>query len=156
MENNKKILLKDVLQFDDLQDKFPNREIKLRFNKNWEHEHKGVNFAELYVRNEGHEKFRESLLTISKPKRIKDNDIIFQFIEIKTHKWLLVDVHKIISSEPNGDIAEAKTMTEYEQYFGRLIVDFKNLPQQFYYTAREIVDNVEVSEITEKHYLETK
>lgn len=152
---NKKILVKDILNFEELQKKYPERRIKLRFNKYKKYDDITYDFVKWYKQEKEEKIFRESLLTVwsTQKKRIQDNDIIFQFIEINPHKWLFVDVHKIISTE-SDNIAEAETLTEYEQYFGRLSVTFTNLPQQFYYVAPEIINNIEVNEITKSHYLE--
>ena len=151
---NKKILLKDVLRFEELRKENPNRRIKLRFNKYKEYEDITYNFVEWYKEDKDSKKFKDSLLTVwsNKQKRIQDNEIIFQFIEIYPHRWLLVNVHKIISTKEG--IADAEELTEYEQYFGRIIVDFVNKGQSWYYVDKEIVDNVEIFEITKKQYLD--
>lgn len=152
--DNEQILLKDVLDFEDLRKRFPKRRIKLRFNKYKEYDDITYNFVEWYKEDKDGKKFKDSLLTVwsTKQKRIQDNEIIFQFIEISPHKWLLVDVHKIISTEQT--IAEAESMSEYSKYFGRLIVDFVNRGQNWFYTDENIINNIQVFEITKKHYLE--
>lgn len=151
---NEKILLKDILKFNELRKEYPERRIKLRFNKYKEYEDITYNFVEWYKEDKDAKKFKDSLLTVwsQKQKRIQDNEIIFQFIEIMPHKWLLVDVHKIIDTK--GNIAKAKTLAEYTPYFGRLTVNFTNRGQNWFYTSENIIDNVEICEITKKHYLE--
>lgn len=95
------ILLKDVLEFDKLRKEYPDRRIKLRFNKYKEYEDITYNFVEWYKEDKESKKFKDSLLTVwsSKKKRIQDNDIIFQFIEISYHKWLLVYVGSATGEE---------------------------------------------------------
>ncbi len=151
-----KILLKDVLEFDNLRKEYPDKTIKLRFNKYKENEDITYNFVEWYKEDKESKKFKDSLLTVwsNKKKTIQDNDIIFQFIEVSDNKWLLVDVAKILSANNDNGIAEAETLKKYEKYFGKLSVDFTNLPNQFCYVEPQIIDNIEIFEITNKTYLE--
>ncbi len=150
------ILLKDILRFDELLKKYPNKRVKLRFNTNWYDEKRGwIDYNQRYL--DGRDKFFDnSILSIwSKTKRrISDNDIIFQFIEVKPHIWLLIDVSYIKSAE--GDFAKAKRLDEYEKYFGRLFIKWTNLPQQFFYVKKDIINSIELHKIAEKHYLETE
>ena len=150
------ILLKDVLEFDKLRKEYPERRIKLRFNKYKEYDDITYDFVEWYKEDKESKKFKNSLLTVwsNKKKSIEDNDIIFQFIEVEENKWLLVDVAKILSSNNDNGIAESETLKEYEKYFGKLTVDFTNSPNQFYYVEPQIIDNIEIFEITNKPYLE--
>lgn len=150
------ILLKDILNFDKLEKEYPDRRIKLRFNTNWEDGEKIINYNEMY-RAGRDEFFDNSILSVWGPKRrrISDEDIIFQFIEVSAHKWLLIDAVKIVSTN-KGEFAEAETLNEYEVYFGRLFVKFTNLPQKFFYVSRDIINKVEVWEISKEHYLKTE
>ena len=152
------ILLKDVLEFDKLREKYPDRKIKLRFNKYKKVDDITYDFVEWYKEDKESKKFKDSLLSAwsNKKKSIEDNDIIFQFIEVSYNKWLLVDVAKILSSNNDNGIAEAETLKEYEKYFGKLTVDFTNLPNQFYYVEPQIIDNIEIFEITNKPYSEER
>lgn len=156
MENNK-ILLKDILKFDQLREMYPNRTIKLRYNENWTFEDKKIDFKELYREDKKGDFFRRNLLTMGGEthRRIRDNEITFQFIEIAPYKWLLVGVHKIIS-EGFVEVAEAEDLEEYNQYLGRVVVEKPNLGRTFYTNNPQIVDKVEVIEIMKKHYLETE
>lgn len=150
------ILLKDILRFDELLKKYPNKRVKLRFNTNWYDEKMGwIDYNQRYL--DGRDKFFDNnILSIwSKTKRrISDNDIIFQFIEVKPHIWLLIDVSYIKSAE--GDFAKAKRLDEYEKYFGKLFIKWTNLPQQFFYVKKDIINSIEIHKIAEKHYLETE
>ena len=150
------ILLKDILRFDELLKKYPNKRVKLRFNTNWYDEKRGwIDYNQRYL--DGRDKFFDNnILSIwSKTKRrISDNDIIFQFIEVKPHIWLLIDVSYIKSAE--GDFAKAKRLDEYEKYFGKLFIKWTNLPQQFFYVKKDIINSIEIHKIAEKHYLETE
>ena len=150
------ILLKDILRFDELLKKYPNKRVKLRFNTNWYDEKRGwIDYNQRYL--DGRDNFFDNnILSIwSKTKRrISDNDIIFQFIEVKPHIWLLIDVSYIKSAE--GDFAKAKRLDEYEKYFGKLFIKWTNLPQQFFYVKKDIINSIEIHKIAEKHYLETE
>lgn len=153
-----KILLKDVLEFDKLREEYPNRRIKLRFNKDKEYEDITYNFVQWYKEDKESKKLKDSLLTAwsKKKKSIQDNDIIFQFIEVSYNKWLLVDAAKILSTNNDNGIAEAETLNKYEKYFGKLSVDFTNLSNQLSYVEPQIIDNIEIFEITDKPCLDKR
>ncbi len=102
--------------------------------------------------------------TSSTQSRLSENDIVFQFIEVRYHVWLLIDVVNICNKyrEKKGyndftkkefDVAEGTRLEMYEPYLGRLTVNWKNKPQKFFYVSDDIINSVEVREILKEHYL---
>ena len=167
-----KILLKDILRFEDLHKEYPKKRIKLRFNTSWDDfndrgEKVHRDYLQLYKSNDEGDNifFRDSILSIwsSKKSRIQEQDIIFQFIEIEQHKWILVDVANILDThrENKGyntitkkdfEVANAESISCYEPYYNRLIVNWKNINESFYYVKKGIIDSVEVQNILEEDY----
>lgn len=169
------ILLKDILKFDELRQKYPNKKIKLRFNTPWydtDKTGKTVERNQLLFYKSTDKKDRrfleENILSVFSPKgksRIAECDIIFQFIQISSHRWLLIDAVNIINkirkekgyNDLTGckfDVADGEHLSCFDSYYDRLIVDWKNKPQTFFYNNKDIVDNVVVREILPQPYLE--
>lgn len=171
IENNIRLVdVLTVLQKDLFDAKYHNRRRKLRFNISWQDEivihNKKVkmvrDFKEMYLNKD---KFLEqAILSIgtNNKKRLNLQDVVFQFIEIDTHKWLFIGAYQVINLDGDGfnelkkehfKYANAIKLKELEQFSGRLVVDFINKPQQFYYTSDDIISNVVVSEILPEPYL---
>ena len=170
MEN---ILLKDVLNFDGLRKRYPKKRIKLRFNTSWTDESPGGekmrrDYLKLYksTDEEDIQYFWDNIMSSKSAKapRILDNDIVFQFIEIRDHIWLLIDavnINKAIGDRKGYnsfgcyefDVAEGERLTEYNAFFHRLTVNWMNKPRQFFYVDEDIVDSVPVAEILPSSYL---
>lgn len=167
------ILLKDILKFDELKKQYPEKRIKLRFNTSWTDinkfkQKKFRDYFKLYKSTEPEEKefFTDSILSIgsAKKSRLSERDIVFQFIQIKYHTWLLVDVVNITNkcrekkgynsfTEKEFDVAEGESLRCYDAFCNRLTVNWKNKPQQFFYVNDDILNSIEVREILVEHYL---
>jgi len=104
-------------------------------------------------------------ISIISPRFTTRQGIIpFQFIEVKNHQWLLVDAAYITDwegSRPTSPItktvytsAKGTQLCEYKPYFERLIVNFKQKPQSFFYIDMEIINSVEVAEILSKGFFD--
>jgi hypothetical protein len=165
MEN--KIQLGELLRFKSLRERFTDKRIKLRFNKNWywkDDTGEGwFDYVQEYrdSRGECETAFYMSLYSSysEKRKRLQTNDIVFQFIEIGWRSWLLVDVRVIIDADGckhknNWTYAQAETVSEYEPYFGRVLVEWVNKGQVWYYTNPDIVDTIPVDSVLAKTFLE--
>ncbi|MCL2249695.1 MAG: GIY-YIG nuclease family protein [Oscillospiraceae bacterium] len=153
-----KILLCEILNFKCLRERYPDKRIKLRYNKDFG----TYSFAKEYE-NEGlkGEGFYEQLYATydnSGDRRFLDNDIVFQFIEIKPKSWLLVEVGIIVDfagcKKDDWFYAKANSLAEYESYLGRVIVDKQNDRNSFY-VEPAITDKVAVTEVLSKTYLES-
>ena len=161
------ILLGEILRFDSLREKYADRRIKLRFNKNWYWSDEDgscgwFDYVQEYRDSRGVEdsEFYKSIYSTysDKTKRMQSNEIVFQFIEIGWNQWLFVDVRVIIDADgcihDNGWIfAKAEYLTGYEPFLGRLIVG-KPKDRGFYYVSNEIVDSIPVWEVTPQTFLE--
>ncbi|MFK4899871.1 GIY-YIG nuclease family protein [Lactococcus petauri] len=157
------ILLKDIFNFDNLLKKYNGKRIKLRFNTNWQGNDINFDYADMCRKKE--DRFVPMMLTVGSNKNSRNSvkDIQFQFIEVERHKWLFVGAYDIktrdsltyqFSENYSKNYAEAVKLVEYEQYSERLIVDFINTPNNFFYTSDKKINLVQVSSISEKPYFE--
>lgn len=166
------IFLHEILNFDQLLSKYqainPKARIKLRFNESWYDTvgEKKIWRDQLAIYKDDREQSMHVMYSQGRPgrKRLQDNELVFQFIEVKNHKWLLVDAAYITdcsgctATDPVRKdtiiYAEGTRLSEYEPYFERLIVNFKQKPQSFFYVDTEIIKSVEVSEILSKNFFD--
>jgi len=165
------ILLHEVLNLERLVSKYQTENskarVKLRFNEGW--------YSKV-----GAEKIWRDQLAIYKDdrqqsmyimysqgrnsKRLQNGELVFQFIEIKNHQWLLVDASYITDEKaykPTNPVtnevftsAKGTRLCEYESYFERLVVNFKQKPQRFFYVDMEIIKGVEVAEILSRRFFD--
>ena len=166
------ILLHEVLNFDRLlseyQAKDPKARIKLRFNENWYNTVGAVKVLrdQLVIYKDDRQQSMHIMYSLGKEgkKRLRNGDLVFQFLEIKNHQWLLVDASYITDdvgvpfTNPVTNMekrsAKGTRLIEYMPYFERLIVNFKQYPQQFFYVDEKIIKAVEVEEILPKGYFD--
>lgn len=168
---NNKIFLKDIFQFEALLKQYNanvrykknHKQIKLRFNTNWKDDSGYYDFVDMYLNNSSD--FEPYILSIgSKSRKRNDiNDIQFNFIQVDLHKWLFVgayDIHETASLTHintkgiSFNYANASRLPEYDKFLNRIILNWSNKPQQFFYTSHDIVNNIELSEICAKSYFE--
>jgi len=138
---SKKIYLNDILQLEDI------RNVKVRFNLmfdgNWNPSdlYKSKDFKTLlegqywnYRRNKS---FKEGQTTIGL-LRLNENDL-----------WLLFHIGKVACdlNQLEGVGYEFSTLTQYEKYFGRLIVRYKNKSQTMIRLATSVLADCEVAQI---------
>ncbi|RZI49018.1 GIY-YIG nuclease family protein [Lactococcus kimchii] len=157
------ILLKDILNFETLLEKYKGKRIKLRFNTNWKYNDIVFDYADMCRMKEDY--FIPMMLTAGSKSVSRNavNDIQFQFIEVEKHRWLFVGAYDIksrdsltyhFSANYFKSYAEAVRIQEYDQYAERLIVDFKNRGQSFFYVNPEIINSVQVDSISTEPYFE--
>lgn len=135
------IKLNDILQIENISN------VKIRFNLmfggNW-------NPIETFKNNE-----TEALLgghySNYKNKSFKEGQITIGLIRIKSNEnlWLLFHIGKITRDlhKSGNDAYDYETLHQYEKYFGRLIVDFKNSSQNMIRNAVSVIDQCEVAQI---------
>jgi hypothetical protein len=136
------IKLNDILRFDDL-----NR-VKVRFNlmfaNNW-------NPIEIFKNKEFDTILRGQYWNYNKNKSYKEGQITIGFIKIKNNEdfWLLFHVGRVTKDLNifNGVGYEYEILKEYEKYFGRLIIKFKNTSQNMIRTAVSVIDHCEVVQL---------
>ena len=150
------------MRFDDLRERYPDRRIKLRFNKDWNGKSGWFVYTQEYKDSRGDEdsEFYKSIYSTysDKQTRLFNNDIVFQFIEIVWQEWLLVDVRIVVDADGCKDsnvgiFAKAEVLEEYTPFFGRLIIE-KPKDRGFYYVDKKIVDDRPVLKLTGIAFLE--
>lgn len=136
------IKLNDILQLDNL------KNVKIRFNlmfaNNW-------NPIEIFKNNEIKILLEGQYWNYNKNKSYKNGQITLGFIRIKSNEnfWLLFHIGKITKDLNilNGVGYEYETLYEYEKYFGRLIIKFKNTSQNMIRNAESVLEDCEVDQI---------
>lgn len=136
------IKLNDILKLGNLDN------VKVRFNLmfegNW-------NPIEMFKNNEMDIIINGHYWNYNKNKSYKEGQVTIGFIRIKSKEdlWLLFHIGKITKdlNIQNGVGYEYEVLTEYEKYFGRLIVRFKNKSQNMIRKAESVIDNCEIAQI---------
>jgi hypothetical protein len=136
------IKLNDILKLDDLD------KVKIRFNimfdGNW-------NPIEVFKNNEIDTLLDGHYWNYNKNKSYKPGQITIGFIRINNNDnlWLLFHIGKITKDLNilNGVGYEYETLNEYEKYFGRLIVRFKNKSQNMVRKAMSVINDCEIAQI---------
>lgn len=140
--NSNKIFLNDILKLDNLEN------VKIRFNlmfdQNW-------NPIEIFKNKDFNTLLRGQYWNYKKNKSFKDGQITIGFIKINRNDnlWLLFHVGKIIKdlNKLDGVGYEYEVLSEYEKYFGRLIIKFKNRAQTMIRLADSLINECEVLQI---------
>jgi hypothetical protein len=136
------IKLNDILGIENL-DNVKIR-LNLMFRQNW-------NPIEIFKDREINVLLEGQYWNYKKQKSFKNGQITIGFIRIKGDKnlWLLFHIGKV-TKELNlydGVGYEYEILPEYEKYFGRLIIKFKNKSQTMIRNAKSVIDNCEVYQI---------
>lgn len=136
------IKLNDVLKIKNIDN------VKIRFNlmfaDNW-------NPIELFKNGDIDRMLQGHYWNYEKKKSYKDNQITIGLVRIKSKEnlWLLFHIGKITKdlNTFNGVGYEYEVLPEYEKYFGRLIVRFKNKAQTMIRNAESVIDACEIAQI---------
>ncbi len=134
------INLNDILNFSDL------RKVKVRFNQS-----NGSYDPLRFFKEDKKSLLNGQFWNYNKKKSFKNGDITVGFIKLRNHKWLLFDI-SIITKDLNLNNAvgyEYETLKEYEKYFGRLIIEFRNKSQNLIRNAESVIDQCSVIQILE-------
>ncbi len=139
MEN---IKLNDILKIENL------KNVKIRFNlmfaNNW-------NPIEMFKNNETATILRGQYWNYNKNKSFKEGQITIGFIRIKSNEnfWVLFHIGKVTKDLNifNGIGYDYEILSEYEKYFGRLIIKFKNTSQNMIRNAESVINDCEVEQI---------
>ena len=143
MKNNaNKILLNDILKLDNLDN------VKIRFNlmfrDNW-------NPIELFKNDAMDVLLEGQYWNYKKKKSYREGQITLGFIRINSNEdlWLLFHVGKITKDLDilDGVGYEYKILPEYQKYFGRLIIKYKNKAQTMIRLAKSVIYDCEVVQI---------
>jgi len=136
------IKLNDILRLDNIDN------VKIRFNlmfrQNW-------NPIEVFKNGDISVMLEGQYWNYNKNKSYKVGQITVGFVKIKPKEnlWLLFHIGRITKDLNilNGVGYEYETMTEYEKYFGRLIIKFGNKAQTMIRKAKSVIDDCEISQI---------
>ena len=136
------ILLNDILKLDNLEN------VKIRFNlmfnQNW-------NPIEDFKNKDSKTILNGQYWNYKKNKSFKDGQITIGFIRINNNDnlWLLFHVGRITKdlNRLDGVGYEYEILPEYEKYFGRLIIKFKNKSQTMIRLANSVINECEVVQI---------
>jgi len=141
MKNTNKILLNEILQLKNLE------KVKIRFNLmfggNW-------NPIELFKNAETEALLNGQYWNYNRNKSYKEGQITIGFIRLNEKDlWLLFHVGRVTKdlNKFNGVGYEYETLSEYEKYFGRLIIKFKNQSQTMIRLATSVIEQCEVVQI---------
>lgn len=141
MESNKKILLSDIINFDDLNN------VKIRFNlmfnDNW-------NPTDIFKNADTATMLNGQYWNYKKSKSYKQGQITIGFLRLKEKNlWLLFHVGRVTKdlNQFDGVGYEYEVLPEYEKYFGRLIVKYKNNSQTMIRLATSVMDECEVVQL---------
>ena len=137
-----KINLNDILKIDDL------KNVKIRFNlmfgNNW-------NPIEIFKNNEERVLLEGQYWNYNKNKSYKEGQTTIGFIRIKNNEnlWLLFHIGKVTKdlNKLNSVGYEFETLKQYEKYFGRLIIKFKNSSQNMIRKAESVIEDCEIVQI---------
>lgn len=114
------------------------------FANNW-------NPIEVFKNNEIKTLLEGQYWNYNKNKSFKNGQITLGFIRIKSGEnfWLLFHIGKITNDLNifNGVGYEYETLSEYEKFFGRLIIKFKNTSQNMIRNAESVLEDCEVAQI---------
>lgn len=159
------IYLKDIFNFETLLSQHPGKRIKLRFNKNWSYNGHYFDFTQRYV--EKSDSFFPNIFSIGnadKKKRNSQSDTQFHFIEVEPYKWLFIGAYLILETHSQiYDFTEfglsvpyvkVERLTEYDKFIDKVVVDWVNKPQQFYYVNTDLINSVQIHEIHAEKYFE--
>ncbi|MBN2597792.1 MAG: GIY-YIG nuclease family protein [Marinifilaceae bacterium] len=136
-----KILLNELLKLDNLEN------VKIRFNLmfdgNW-------NPVEFFKNADFETLLNGQYGNYNKNKSYKEGQITIGFIRLnEKDSWLLFHIGRITKDLNilNGVGYEYETLSEYEKYFGRLIVKFKNKSQAMIRLATSVINECEIHQI---------
>ena len=88
-------------------------------------------------------------------KKYKENQISIGLVDMGNSRYLLFTIgviKKVNNIDGQGVAVEYDTLSEYEQFFGRLVVNYHNKSQQLFRNAKSIMDELIVAEILPSVY----
>ncbi len=89
-----------------------------------------------------------------KIRQFKVGQTAIGFAKIEEHKWLLFDISKITKElDVFGGVGyEYEQMNEFEKYFGRVVIEYKNKATQMNKMANTVIRDCKVLQILEDIY----
>ncbi|TAJ13095.1 GIY-YIG nuclease family protein [Marinilabiliaceae bacterium JC017] len=134
------IYLNDLLRLDKLEN------VKIRFNQSTSN----ANPIDVF-KNDRYSLLNWQFHNYSKNRSFYEGQIAIGFVRIEGDKWLLFDISLITRdlNKFNTVGYEFETLTDYEKYFGRVIIEFKNKAQNMIRKAESVIHECKVIQILE-------
>jgi hypothetical protein len=140
-ESNKKIMLNEILKFENLHD------VKIRFNlmfnDNWD-------TTDIFKNADTDTMLNGQYWNYKSYKSYKQGQVTIGFLRLKEKNlWLLFHIGRVTKDLNvfDGVGYEHEVMQDYEKYFGRLIIKFKNNSQTMIRLATSVINECEVVQI---------
>ena len=140
LKNENHIMLNDLLRLENLEN------VKIRLNK----DNPNNDFDPIKHFKEAKEKLLYGQFwNYEKKKSFREGNIAIGLARIpKTDKWLLFDISKITKDLDQPGVGyEHKELSEYEKYFGRVIVKYHNRSQNLIRKGETLMNDLKVDEI---------
>lgn len=142
--NKVPIKLNDLLQISDLSD------LKIRMLTTYSNQTDPLD----YFRSNDNDELMKWLFWNYSRKSFRVGEIVIGLLRLQGNKWLLFNISKVtkdlnIYSAPGF---EYETLTQYQQYFGRVIVEYKNKAQTLIRKASGMISDCNVTQIIEDKY----
>lgn len=117
------------------------KKLKLIFNSNWNYTPNGrpdyirkifgdkekyLDLLEMYRQDEVELVKDSTRLHDPNEKRFHKGELAFCFIPYDNEEWLLVNAFKVIDDSKRLIDVDEEVMSDYKQYFGRLVITWKN------------------------------
>jgi hypothetical protein len=136
------INLNDILKLENLNN------VKIRFNIMFEGNYNPI---EMFKNNQMDSVLSGHYWNYSKMKSYKLGQTTIGLIRIKKNEnlWLLFHIGKVTKdlNIKNGKGYEYEVLSQYEKYFGRIIVRFKNKSQNMVRKAESVIEDCEIAQI---------
>lgn len=139
------IKLNDLLQISDLSN------LKIRMLTSYDNTTNPLDF----FRNNNNDKLMDWLFwNYPKRKSFRVGETVIGFLRLDGDRWLLFNISKVTEdlnkfSAPGYNY---ETITQYQQYFGRVIIEYKNKAQALIRKASGLLDDCLVAQIIEDKY----
>jgi hypothetical protein len=142
--NQTPIKLNDLLQVSDLEN------FKLRMLTTYS---KTTNPLDFFRSNNNEELMKWLFWNYSK-KSFKVGETVIGLLRLDGDRWLLFNISKVTKdlNQFSGLGYEFETVSQYQQYFGRVIVEYKNKAQTLIRKASGMLNDCTVTQIIEDKY----
>ena len=142
--NQVPIKLNDLLQISDLSD------LKIRMLTTYSNTTNPLDF----FRSNNKEELMKWLFWNYSKKSFKVGETVIGLLRLDGDRWLLFNISKVTKdlNTFSGPGFEYETVAQYQQYFGRVIVEYKNKAQTLIRKASGMLNDCTVAQIIEDKY----
>jgi len=138
------IKLNDILKIDNLENH------KIRLLTTYSNKTNPLDF----FRNNNNEELMKWLFWNYSKQSFKKGQTVIGLVRIEGHKWLLFNISTVtkVLKKYNDVGFEYEIKSEYQKYFGRVIVNYHNKSQNLIRNASSIIDDCYISQIIEDKF----